>query len=671
MEQENIQPELEPTGESIRFRAILLGLAFAVIICAITPFNNAYRQATPLAGGHFPLAPFFILFWLTLIVLVLGKLTKGRQWLTGKELLISWILMVLVSGIAYTGLVRTFFINITAPFRYASVGNRWEDVLQPLIPGSWYPSSPEAIDGLYNGLSGGRELTWWEVIKNIPWDAWIVPLLVWGTFILLCYFVMLCLVNLLSRQWIRNERMNFPLLRVPELFEEATDQNKLWSFLTNPYFIAGLSVPVFIHLINGLSFYFPSVPQVPTLVLAGHYFPKYGLFSGFHKLKIYFYPAFIGFAFLTSRQISLSFWAFFILGGLLVGLLSLLGYNIPAADLGVTFGPALSMPVETQMIGAYLAFFFFIMWLARSHLLDIFKQAFGLKKGERPVTEWFSPRLSFWGVALGLAAIIWWCGQFGLTFWPALLTVGVFFIVTLVASRVVCQGGIAYFSLTAAPMDAILTIFGPGIFSKAGLLVAGMVQKVLFVDLRESLMPSLFHAGKASQVARKNRRMILTGIVMVLVAGLTVSFLAMLVLCYKYGLRELQLDWATRSTLAVHENIQRLIESPVRPGEWVVIFTLAGAVFMLIMVICYHRFYWWPIHPIGYLAAYSSSLKVLWFSIFLGWLSNVICMRYGGVALFKRLRFFFVGLVVGDFLMGGAWVLVGLFSDYSYQVFPD
>ena len=59
----------------------------------------------------------------------------------------------------------------------------------------------------------------------------------------------------------------------------------------------------------GLHFYFPAVPQIPTLILAGPYFPKHGLFSGFHKLKIYIYPAFIGFAFLTSRQISFSFWS--------------------------------------------------------------------------------------------------------------------------------------------------------------------------------------------------------------------------------------------------------------------------------------------------------------------------------------------------------------------------
>jgi hypothetical protein len=101
-----------------------------------------------------------------------------------------------------------------------------------------------------------------------------------------------------------------------------------------------------------------------------------------------------------------------------------------------------------------------------------------------------------------------------------------------------------------------------------------------------------------------------------------------------------------------------------------VVFSLAGAVVMLVLVICYHRFYWWPIHPIGYLTAYSSAMWILWFSFFTGWLFNALCMRYGGVVLFKKLRNFFIGLIIGDFLMAGSWALYGLFSYASYQVLP-
>ena len=144
----------------------------------------------------------------------------------------------------------------------------------------------------------------------------------------------------------------------------------------------------------------------------------------------------------------------------------------------------------------------------------------------------------------------------------------------------------------------------------------------------------------------------------------------MLVLCYKFGVRELGLDWATRTTVAVYDDIFSLVESQAEPSQWVTIFTLAGAFVMLVLVICYHRFYWWPIHPIGYLTAYSSALRILWFSFFIGWLFNALCIRYGGVGLFKKLRNFFIGLIIGDFLMAGSWAIYGLFSYSSYLVLP-
>jgi hypothetical protein len=190
------------------------------------------------------------------------------------------------------------------------------------------------------------------------------------------------------------------------------------------------------------------------------------------------------------------------------------------------------------------------------------------------------------------------------------------------------------------------------------------------VDLRESLLPSLFHAREVTREIR-NRRLILGAIVLTLILGMVISMGAMLALCYKFGVRELGLDWASRTTLAVYENVNSLVEIPAKPGEWVVLFAAAGAVVMLVLVICYHRFYWWPIHPLGYLTAYSSAMRILWFSFFVGWLCNALCMRYGGVALFKRLRFFFIGLIIGDFLMGGFWAIIGLFSDGSYLVLPD
>jgi len=464
--------------------------------------------------------------------------------------------------------------------------------------------------------------------------------------------------------------MNFPLLQVPVMIGKAVNNRTMKSFLADRFLMAGLLVPLSLHLLNGAAFYFPSVPQLSTLVLAGPYFPDYGFFSGFQKLKIYFYPAFIGFAFLTSRQISFSFWFFFLMGCLLYGLLNVFGLVIPASELGVTFGPTLSRPEEMQMIGAYGVFFLFLVWLARHHLFEVSKSSLLFTKMDPSRTEWFDVRISFWGTILGLIFIIAWYISFGMEAFSAILVVCSFFMIMIVATRIICQGGLAYFTLTAAPLDGLIALFGTKMFAGIGGLLAGMSQKALFVDLRESLMPSLVQ-GRRIHHGKGPALMLVSGLGATVIASFLASFTAMMVLCYQYGMRELNQDWASRTSITVYENIFRLINNPVESGQWVYTFALAGALVMFLLVVAYHRFYWWPIHPIGYLTAYSSAMRILWVSFFIGWACNALCMRYGGIHLFRKVQLFFIGLIIGDFLMGGTWAIVGLFTDTGYQVLPD
>ena len=222
---------------TIRLRATVLGLLLATAICLLTPFNNIYLRATPLGGGHFPLAPFFIFLLLTLFVTLICRIFKSKLLLTGPELLVIWIEMVVGSGIAYTGFARTFLINLTAPIQFASPGNRWEEVLHPLIPPALTPTNREAIELLYNGLPGSRDMDVFTIATTIPWSAWIQPLLLWGLFILVSYLVMLFLINIISRQWIHNERMNFPLLKVPEMIGNAVSEGTTGQFFSNRFLL--------------------------------------------------------------------------------------------------------------------------------------------------------------------------------------------------------------------------------------------------------------------------------------------------------------------------------------------------------------------------------------------------------------------------------------------------
>ncbi len=650
---------------TIRPRAFILGFLLAVLICAVTPFNNVYRNATPLGGGYFPLAPFYLLFWLTILTALSRKFLKIKTLLTGTELIFTWGLMVLVSGIAYTGFARTFFINLTAPFYFASVENRWKEVIHPLLPKNLFPQDNTAIEILYNGIEGGQDMGWIELVSKIPWTAWAIPFFSWGIFIIICYFLLLCMVHMISQQAMENERMNFPLLIVPKMLQRALDNEKLSSFFGNNFLLIGISIPVCLHLLNGLHFYYPSFPHINTLVLAGPYFPQQGILTGFIKLKLYFYPAFIGFAFLASKQVSFSFWFFFILGAFFTGLLSVSGLSFPASELGTTFGPTLSSPEETQMIGAFIVFAIFLVWLARFHFKEMTLHAFNFSDDQNRLGD----KIAFWGTGSGFVALTLWFILHGVSVFQSILLIVFFVLFAMVAVRVVCQGGITYFTLTVAPLDALNTIFGLKIFSNIALTIGSISQKVLFVDLRESVAPSILHILRITRRIKGQSAIVCT-IFMAMITCLFVSAVAMILLCYKYGIRELQLDWATRTTVSVYNNIFPLVQNNIEQGDSIKMFAIIGAIVMGILVTCYHRFYWWPLHPIGYLMVYSSAMKILWVSFFIGWIFNALCMRYGGITLFRKMRYFFVGLIMGDFLMGGTWAIIGLFTEYGYQVLP-
>lgn len=653
----------------VRWPSLVIGLVFAVICCAFTPYNNVKLQNSPLAGGHFPLASFGCLFLLLVLVNPVLSLVRKSWRLRFHELLLIWSMVTAATGVAFTGLMRTFLINITTPewlvMTAGNVGRR----LSPLLPAGLFPKDPLVVRPLYSGIEGGLDMTWWEVFTRVPWAAWVMPLCWWGLFMVMVYAALLGLVGLFSHQWIENEKMNFPLLRVPEVLSEESESGSLLRYFTHSYFLIGFSIPLLLHLLNGLHTYFPEVPQVPTLILAQPYIPREGLLSGFYKTKIYIYPAFIGFAFLASKQISFSLWSFFLMGGLLPGLLQVVGWRLPAAALGTSFGPGLAKVEEMQMIGASAVFFLFIVWLARDYLRLVLLSFLRLRRGIEDAHGLLSPRTSLALFLAGFAGVTAWLTFMGMDLFATFLFMIVCFVVQLVSARLICQCGLPYYNLAIAPSDGFLTFLDTRLIAPLTLYLGAVVEKMTFLDLREAAAPSFFHASKASDGSRPANRF-LWGIAWAVVVGAGVSFVAMLVLYYKFGISSLPDDWAVETTRRVHENVAELLARPEQSKHWSMLFAFIGAAVMALLVTGYHAFIWWPLHPIGYLTTYSAAMQILWFGFFIGWLCNTLVLRYGGVNRFNEVRRLFIGMIVGDLTMALAWLIVGIFTPISYHVLP-
>ena len=69
-----------------------------------------------------------------MLVAFAARVTRLRPLFNGLEILVIWLMMVLGTAIGWSGLVETFFINITAPIYFAKDAYKWTQELAPFLP---------------------------------------------------------------------------------------------------------------------------------------------------------------------------------------------------------------------------------------------------------------------------------------------------------------------------------------------------------------------------------------------------------------------------------------------------------------------------------------------------------------------------------------------------------
>ena len=92
------------------------------------------------------------------------------------------------------------------------------------------------------------------------------------------------------------------------------------------------------------------------------------------------------------------------------------------------------------------------------------------------------------------------------------------------------------------------------------------------------------------------------------------------------------------------------------------VFTLIGFTLTVLLSIMRLRFVWWPLHPIGYTMFSSWATFQLWFSIMLGWAVKYGVLKYGGLKVYRQIRPVFLGLVLGEVVCAGIWMIISLIA---------
>jgi hypothetical protein len=184
-------------------------------------------------------------------------------------------------------------------------------------------------------------------------------------------------------------------------------------------------------------------------------------------------------------------------------------------------------------------------------------------------------------------------------------------------------------------------------------------------------MPHGMEGFRIGERLRLDNRRLFLAMWLAIVTGTLGAFWAMLWAYNKYGIA------AQMSTLAEYfgretwDNVDGWLNYPARRLNAPTNAIGVGTLFALGLAALRMNLTWWPFHPVGYAISASYTMERMWFCVFIAWLAKALILKYGGAKMYRPALFFFVGLVVGDFLMGSFWYTYGIVMETRvYHFWP-
>jgi len=178
-------------------------------------------------------------------------------------------------------------------------------------------------------------------------------------------------------------------------------------------------------------------------------------------------------------------------------------------------------------------------------------------------------------------------------------------------------------------------------------------------------MPVALENLKLASRADMDTRRLWKVIVLATFVGVAVTFWAFLDTNYRWGG-----VGAWRGVTAFNV-VERWTTLPSGTDVRFLVTTGIGAAVTLANTILRLRFLWWPLHPLGYLLAGYYHWDRLWFPFFIAWAAKLTILRAGGIRGYRKALPFFLGMVLGEFVLGSLWGIVGLVTSTRVYAFRD
>lgn len=573
----------------------------------------------------------FFIFFITLFNYLFKKIFK-KQIFSSSELAIIYIMMIVACAIPTMGFVL-YFVPLIVGIKYLSNPlNEWSTLILPHIKKNLIIQDAQAVKWFYEGLPPG---------EKIPWNVWIKPLLLWILLILAIYFAMIFIMVLLHKQWSHNERLNYPMTKAPLALINA-ENNRIFK---NSIFWCGFLIPFTIGLIKGFHFYFPIIPDISLGTQ----------FSIFRK-TVYFpvrisFPM-IGFMYFSSLTFSFSLWFFFLLSAIQTGILNITGAGsfefLPYSD---------EMPIIAwQSTGALIILVLYGIWVSRSHLLNIIKNR-DIEKDYAIIPT----KIAFRGLLLSFLIIYLWLLYSGFSYLPAMLFMFFAFLIYIGITRGICEGGIAVTRAPIIPSVAVNSLLGSANLGPNNLIALGLTFPYSS-DMRTFVMASVANGLKIAEDIKRKKVIVFWAIIIAILFTLFASLSTTIFYSYRYGgINADSWFWIDAPQYPL-KYLADKIKNPHGPQWSYIKFISIGAISMMFLIVMKTRFLSFPFHPLGYAFSTITMTGTLWFSVFITWLIKVLILRYGGAKVYEKMKPLFIGLVVGQFVISGLFIIIDLFT---------
>ena len=648
-EEVTVVEEAPPDGRSpFTWKGLAVGAAGALAVGMGAPYGVLLLKGSYMARNSSSPAAIFLFF---LIVFFGNALLGGLRRtfaLTRADLVLVYSMLLMAVAVPTQAFVGYLIPVISGLYYYATPENRWGEIFFPYVERWLAPSDMEAIRQLHEGAPGGQ----------IPWQAWFEPLGAWYAFFIALSFLMICMSSILHRQWAHNERLAYPMVELPLRMIEGSEGPFQWvlPLFRRPALWVGFAVAFMLPSLAGLHHYMPAWPDW-KMSLSG-----IQLFGTNVYLPLNYSFAWIGFFYLVNLDISLSIWVFYILGKVQENVFKSLG--IASTEQLSLYSFSQTADLTHQSMGACLVFVLYSLWVGRHHLVAVWRKAWTGEGDLDDSGELLSYRTAVFGFLGSLAFVAYWLWASGipLIVLPTFLATSLLFYVFV--TRVVAAAGVP---TARSPMIAAFVVFsgiGSSIVGAKG-LVAMTFTYIWQSEMRLFPMIACANSLKLADSVKGPKGRLFWGMMLAIVVALGGATWIILDMCYTHGGINLHDFFMRQQAQRTFADMARVIVEPQGPVWRGWLFTGIGGAIEGLLMWGHHRFYWWPLHPLGFVISIGWLTGTVWFSVFIAWLSKSTITRIGGALLYERLKPFFLGLILGEAVAGGFWLIVDYMSDGS------